>query len=431
MNNLILNNIHVQFFKSIGSATIEIPELAVFVGKNAAGKSNIVSVFRFLRDLADKGFQTAVQQQGGLNLIFNALASEIESIQIKVRFEIPNLYFLLGIKNIPGIAFGIEHRIIISKENRDLSSTEMFIIDAILHPIKSDKKNKSTSVNLLKDIVNDEWKLGQIVVNANREGLLTYSHLHSLQSPQIDLNVPFDRIRTKHVYLRDVEVKKKSLLDIELFFGEDLRQFYSSIGIFDFIPKSIKSAVHTAGNATLDEDGGNINIILQHILQDEEKRHSFMNLVRYVLPFVKDVEIDIPRNGLAMPVIREAYSERFRLPAEFFSDGTATVIAIIVALFFEENSVVVIEEPERYVHPAIMDKLATLFEDAARSKKVVVTTHSPELIRHLKPEHVQLVSRDSNHFTQIRRVTDDEEMKSFLDSDMQLDDLLVNNFFED
>lgn len=63
MNNLILNNIHVQFFKSVGSATIEIPELAVFVGKNAAGKSNIVSVFRFLRDLADKGLTYAVQQQ--------------------------------------------------------------------------------------------------------------------------------------------------------------------------------------------------------------------------------------------------------------------------------------------------------------------------------------------------------------------------------
>ncbi len=425
-NNLILKNIQVQFFKSIGNTTIEIPDLAVFVGKNAAGKSNIVSVFRFLRDLADKGFQTAVQKQGGRENLFNMLELPSDQIKsndkviIKVRFEMVNPRIFVEYDGFTGRYFRIVHSIILGKETGEFSTTETFVIDTVLEQ----KQREIPTIN--------DWDGEQIIITKDVIGYPYYStspasRISFFPNAQIDNN---RHKNNRHKNL-DVKIQKKSLIELERYWGKDIKGFYSSIGFFDFIPKLIKSSVNSIGNATLDEDGGNINIILQNILLDEEKRRTFINLVQYVLPYINDIEIDVPRHGFAIPIIRENYSDKYRLPAEFFSDGTATVIAIIVALFFEENSIVVIEEPERYVHPAIMDKLATLFEDASRNKKVVVTTHSPDLIRHLKPEHVQLVSRDKDHFTQIRRVTEDEEIKSFLAGEMQLDDLLVNNFFED
>lgn len=417
-HNLIFQNIQVQFFKSIGKTTIEINDLAVFVGKNAAGKSNIVSIFKFLRDLAGKGFQTAVQQQGGRENLFNAFTNNNENIILNIQFERDNRAYL-QYEEFSGEFTAIQHQIDIEETNDNYNNHDIFTINIDIDSLTLPAYPPPT----------DYFIEGQIIISKSNTNSLSYSL--RLSEYNSELSTPSYISPSSNITTNETEFKRKSLIDIEPLWGRMVGNFYSSIGIYDFIPKSIKSAIHTTGNATLDEDGGNINIILQNILQDEEKRRTFMNLVRYVLPFIDDVEIEVPRNGLAMPIIRENYSEKFRLPAEFFSDGTATVIAIIVALFFEENSIVVIEEPERYVHPAIMDKLATLFEDAARTKKVVVTTHSPDLIRHLKPEHVQLVSRDKDHFTQIRRVTEDEEIKSFLAGEMQLDDLMVNNFFED
>ena len=52
----------------------------------------------------------------------------------------------------------------------------------------------------------------------------------------------------------------------------------------------------------------------------------------------------------------------------------------------------VIEEPENSVHPWIV----RTFVDACRfvhAKQVIVTTHSPVLISHLKPEEVSIVWR--------------------------------------
>jgi predicted ATPase len=61
------------------------------------------------------------------------------------------------------------------------------------------------------------------------------------------------------------------------------------------------------------------------------------------------------------------------------------VISLIVILYFERKSVVVIEEPERNLHPSLIPRLVELFKDAARLKQVIVSTHNPEIVRYAEP----------------------------------------------
>lgn len=384
-NNLELKSITVQNFKSIGHCTLDLPELMVLVGKNAAGKSNIVNVFRFLRDIAQKGVKSALQQQGGFSFLLNSYADSHEALVLDSVVELPEL--------------------------RDFTLPDGTIIsaDSIKHSLKI-----------------EETLFANTLIN---QILITNSSLNDAIVVKIYNNTP------AYSYMPEDPSDEDALKRISplspLFIGTDLLEYYRMIGIYDFIPKAIKLAVSMRGNATLDEDGGNINIILHEILGDEEKRRMFLNLLQYVLPHIASVEIDAPREGLGIPTIIETYDESFRLPSEFFSDGTASVIAIIAALFFQNSPIVVIEEPERYVHPAVMSRLATLFEDAARSRKVIITTHSPDLVRYVAAESLYLVQRDGKNCTTVGRVTDSEDIRSFLAAELQMDTLMANNFYED
>lgn len=387
----MLKSITVKNFKSIGHCTLDLPDLMVLVGKNAAGKSNIVNVFRFLRDIAQKGVKSALQQQGGFSFLLNSYADSSEALVLDSVVELPELRdFTLPDGTIIS-ADSMKHSLVIQQLSpSSYATTEIFIVSA--------------------------YKGNEVLVNLSN-GNIIYSNMRIKQSVKAEPLVK--------------ETARDELLYMDPIWGKDLRQHYSTIGIYDFIPKAIKLAVSMRGNATLDEDGGNINIILHEILGNEEKRRMFLNLLQYVLPHIASVEIDAPREGLGIPTIIETYDEGFRLPSEFFSDGTASVIAIIAALFFQNSPIVVIEEPERYVHPAVMSRLATLFEDAARSRKVIITTHSPDLVRYVAAESLYLVQRDGKNCTTVGRVTDSEDIRSFLAAELQMDTLMANNFYED
>lgn len=438
-NNLVLKSIDVQYFKSIKQIHFDVPDFAVLVGKNASGKTNIVNVFRFLRDVAEKGFREAVQKQGGKDILFNSVADKSESIVAKAnlyynedkffRLLEPNIKWYHGSPDIAGMIHSTQHYNTIRREGESSwSVVENINAKGVLHELDIFTPFEQSKL-IVQSTKRQHWGGEQVIAAIGRERNLYYGLFPRREQSEIaipsEITPPnINEYQTKE-YLNG-----KTLLDIEPHWGRDIKDVYSSIRIYDFIPKQIKENTSTSGNYTLDEDGGNLNIVLERILSNQEDRRQFLNLVSYALPFVQDVKTESIRQGHISASLVESYNEKFPLPAEFFSDGTATVIAMIVALFFEESSVCIIEEPERFVHPAIMDKLATLFEDASRHKKVIITTHSPDLVRHVPQESVFLVARDEQGFTTLRQANQDEDIKDMLNKELGMDELLSNNFFE-
>lgn len=146
-----------------------------------------------------------------------------------------------------------------------------------------------------------------------------------------------------------------------------------------------------------------------------------------LLPFVTDVKVDrFAADKSLLISMRESFSEDY-LPASFLSDGTIHLTALILALYFDKAPIVIIEEPERNSHPHLISKVAAMLADASKQKQVIVSTHNPELVKHARLEDLLLVHRDADGFSQISRPAENEQLKVFLENDLGVEDLYVQD----
>ena len=64
MRVLTIKRIAVSNFKSFDYMVTELGRLNVVIGANASGKSNFVSIFKFLKDIFTNGLDNAFAMQG-------------------------------------------------------------------------------------------------------------------------------------------------------------------------------------------------------------------------------------------------------------------------------------------------------------------------------------------------------------------------------
>ena len=81
-----IQQIHVENFKSFLKLDIELSRFNVVIGSNAAGKSNFISIFKFLRDIARHGLADAIAMQGGSGYILNAKIGNKRDLVIRVSY---------------------------------------------------------------------------------------------------------------------------------------------------------------------------------------------------------------------------------------------------------------------------------------------------------------------------------------------------------
>jgi len=81
-----IQRIHVENFKSFSELDIELSRFNVVIGSNAAGKSNFISIFKFLRDIAKHGVVNAIAMQGGSEYLQNTKIGPLKDLHIKVVF---------------------------------------------------------------------------------------------------------------------------------------------------------------------------------------------------------------------------------------------------------------------------------------------------------------------------------------------------------
>jgi hypothetical protein len=221
--------------------------------------------------------------------------------------------------------------------------------------------------------------------------------------------------------LKSGKLLLESLGDIVLLF------FKLEIPIYNFEPKSIKGGSSIKGKAELDYNGSNLSLILKDILNNMNQRKILKDLLTDILPFVEDLKIDEYPNNTVFE-IKEKYSLDNFFPSLFISDGTANIIAILVALFLQYNhSLTVIEEPDRNMHPRLISNIVSYMKQASEYKQLIITTHNPELIRHTDADNIFLVGRKENGFSTIVKPVEKEEIQQFLQNDLGIADLHIQD----
>ena len=182
------------------------------------------------------------------------------------------------------------------------------------------------------------------------------------------------------------------------------------------------------GSQHLDSNAENLSVVLREILRRPESNKRLINLVSELLPFVRDLEVEEFGFGQLITTLTERFSDKGRrLPAAFASDGTIACLALVVALYFQENAVAIFEEPDRHIHPHLAGQIMQLMNEVTDEKQVIATTHNPELLRHTNLEDILLVTRDSYGHSQVTRPANSEVVRHFLQSELGVEDLFTQD----
>ena len=95
-------------------------------------------------------------------------------------------------------------------------------------------------------------------------------------------------------------------------------------------------------------------------------------------------------------------------PADQESDGTLRAAALLAALVQDPlPSLIAIEEPELAIHPGALEILYDFIHSAQRHARVILTTHSPDLLDHFEPELLRVVTRTGDT-TRITAMEEDQ-----------------------
>jgi len=206
-----------------------------------------------------------------------------------------------------------------------------------------------------------------------------------------------------------------------------LEWIFRGMKVYDFDPRLLKRAVPIMGKTDLEKDGSNLAIVIKKIIEDPGRKDLFTRLLHEVLPFVDDVAVEKFMDMSMFLKMREVYNRERYLPASMVSDGTINICAILIALYFEERPVTIIEEPERNIHPYLISKLVEMLKDASQKKQVLVTTHNPEMLKHVNVEDILLITRDPEGFSKASRPANRQEIREFLAQEIGIEDLFVQN----
>ena len=148
------------------------------------------------------------------------------------------------------------------------------------------------------------------------------------------------------------------------------------------------------------------------------------------MPFVDNVSVEHNPDKSVSYKIKECYYNK-SFYANFLSDGTVSILALILALYFEDHSnIIILEEPERNIHPKLLANLISSAEDVSKEKQVIITTHNPELLKYASCDDVRMVTRANCGNTSVTKPSDDLTIKTFLENDLGLEDLFVQGLLE-
>jgi energy-coupling factor transporter ATP-binding protein EcfA2 len=390
------------------------------IGSNAAGKSNFIAVFRFLRDIATLGIVNAISLQGGSEYIRNTKIGTDRDLAVKVTY-LPDIV-------LPFVEIGKEDSWLTGM-NPCESSYEFalrFTGEGDDFVITRDKL--VIGFNLESCGRYDGDVAGKIPVDrseiivSNSRGEITYDvripHGCTLRQEEI---VP--------VFFRNKKLPEKTLL-LETIYGyplPHLEKFFDRIAIYDLDPKLPKKGAAVTGRKDLEENGSNLALVVKNIIEDPEKKRKFSNLLRDILPFVEDFSVQKFMDVALILTLRERYAKGRDLPASSLSDGTITLFGLIIALYFEEKPFIIIEEPVRHIHPFLVARVMGMMKEASRNKQIMITTHSTEVVKHAFLNDILLISRDSEGFSVVSRPSDKEEVRTFLENEIGIEELYVQN----
>lgn len=385
-----LTRLRAWNFKSFRELDIRLDPLNVVIGANASGKSNFVQLFAFIRDIAESGLENAISIQGGAQYLRNMSCEPDDKLAFELSIEAEVAETPLG------------------RPSRLIRQTYRFSL-----AVTSGRRVSVAEDQLLVEL----------------DSTFTIKRVGDRYEIEGDSNAFTETLVSSLNSHRRSDAPQPLLIEEAILRSMPPLDGLKLIGVYDIDPKGPKGGVFLGAKTDLESNAENLAIALDKILSDSEHRRKLLNLLKDVLPFAAELETQQMQDSSFFFQMREKFSQAL-LPAAFLSDGTIDVVALIVILYFERKSLVVMEEPERNLHPSLISRVVEMLKDASRLKQIIVTTHNPEVVRYADPGQLILISRDASGSSHASRPADKAQVQRFLREEIGIQELYVENLLE-
>ena len=422
---MIITSISARNYKSFKDLHIDFDKFTLIVGANASGKSNLISIFKFIKDIISEGLRNAVDMQGGINYVCNANAAKGSPVRIEITFEFKDERWLMYMEknklaiNPQKVYYCFEITPNKKGENYNVSYDELDIQYGIINAVRND--------SLKRREIKDSGKLFNIKIL--KKSMQSKYEIIWLDDEIQEYKQSFDRLLESIKYfVTSINIDRKELLISKLlFFMPPVMSKEQFINIYDFDPWHLKRPCQVNSKKILDENGGNLASVLQTLLNSKDKKQRFLSLIRGALPFVDKLMVDRNYDQSYSYKIKENYSNK-TFYSGFLSDGTVSIIAIIIALYFNDDAeVVIIEEPERNIHPKLLAYVVQMAVDVSNQKQVIFTTHNSEILSNADINFLRFVQRNSEGYSIITKPADNDLVKEFLNQELTIGDIFTQN----
>jgi len=426
-----VTKIKASNFKSFEDFELDLNNFNVLIGGNASGKSNFVEIFQFLRDIANYDLEKAIYMHGGFEYLPNIYIGKSKELKIGITSDLKK-------------KFAIEKK---TPETKDkiIIGVQILELDYEISIKFSDKKDGNRVSNEVIVFKCNFWELEE---NENEK----LEETKKIGEGSIELSNVSGKIKFNLIIDNDIPLEKNDLIPdtliklVEKILEDGLyslissplsslpvpwKSIFTNLKVYDFDPKKSKETVKITGSYGLDEDGQNMSIILQDILNDDEESRKFYNFIQDLLPFIEKIDVKSFFDKSLIFRLKEKRNKTDFLPASELSDGTINIIALIIALYHERVPFIIIEEPERNIHPFLISKIVEMVKESSKRKQVILTTHSPEILKYAGMNHIYFISRDEKFFSTVFKPAEKEEVKSFLELDIGIDELYIDNLLGD
>ena len=357
-DQLRFTHLHLENWRNFSRIDAELEARVFLVGPNAAEKSNLLDVFRFLHDLVaiGGGLQAAVQQKprDGVSSLRSLAARNPSDIVIRVRVgtEVRPQRWEYELRVTQD---GKRQRPRITKERVASDGQEI-----LSRPLPLDAKDPERLTQTFLE-----------QVNTNRE----FRELAEF----------FEQVRYLHIVPQLVRDPDRSVGRQNDPFGGDF--------------------LEQVGRASEKARQGRLNRIL--------------NALRVAVPQLEDLQWH--RDGRGTAHLRGKYGHWRPQGAwqteDHFSDGTLRLLGLLWAAL-DGTGPLLLEEPELSLHPEVVRFLPQMFARIQRrsGRQIVVSTHSSDLLRDsgIGLDEVLLL-RPAKEGTRVERARDFRDVRSLLE----------------
>lgn len=381
------SSIDITNFKSIKKATAKLPPFGAIVGRNAAGKTNLIQSIQFIRDLATG--KTTTEAQKSISLIPNELFNFNEGDQefgvdmtIKLRDDSE---FLFCVK--------------IGLINGSVKPVVLIINQETLYKLNENGGKEAVYVRDKDNIKDKDNNSIPLAVDLNKLALAVY------KNPNTEL--------VKEAFIKTVIPNVEIVNNIESIAAESIESEYGNLA-------SIIVSLHHNHPDVYDK----FQIIIKKIMP------HFSSLIE--IPSKSEGVSESPEKESFLIVLEEQNLNQ-KLSMQSVSSGDLKTLFLIAAtLNMDDYSTLIIEEIENGMHPKRIIDLIEHLETISKIKnmQILFTTHSPIVINKVSPSEVVLTERETDQGTQFTLLEESEQItkiKRYLQEGGNLTDYLYTS----